>query len=199
MSSSTSTTRISDLPENQVLPSFLESVETKPSKNIQSAAPIYQQLDVHPNPYGVPKPNAPIDFSQPPPQQYLPSRDIPQVPSQYMQDEQIQTNYIPRPTKLTSDFVMENAELDRDKWIQHKQHSYRSSKLDQWVEEFQIPVLLGVLFFLFQTTLFQNLFHSYLSSLPLFDADGSINTYGVLVKSGLFALAYYGFGVLEIV
>jgi hypothetical protein len=58
-------TRIADLPENQVMPTFMEPVKTRSEPNMQSAPSYKPILDVHPNPYGVPKPNAPVDFSQP--------------------------------------------------------------------------------------------------------------------------------------
>jgi hypothetical protein len=58
-------TRIADLPENQVMPTFMEPVKTRAEPSMQSAPSYKPILDVHPNPYGVPKPNAPVDFSQP--------------------------------------------------------------------------------------------------------------------------------------
>jgi len=62
---SNNVTRIADLPENQVMPTFMEPVKTRAEPSMQSAPSYKPILDVHPNPYGVPKPNAPVDFSQP--------------------------------------------------------------------------------------------------------------------------------------
>ena len=62
---SNNVTRIADLPENQVMPTFMEPVKTRAEPSMQSAPSYKPILDVHTNPYGVPKPNAPVDFSQP--------------------------------------------------------------------------------------------------------------------------------------
>jgi len=171
-------------------------METKNKPQSQSV-PSYTPIDVHPNPYGVSKPNAPIDFTQPPPQPEtypMPSRDYPQT-NTFANDERIQPNYIPPSShkkKLTTDFLLENADIDDEQWLQHRQRKYRASKWEQLWDDIQVPIFISVLFFLFQTPYIHNLFFFYLSSFPLFEADGTPNFMGMVVKSIVFGGVYYG-------
>jgi hypothetical protein len=191
-----SSTRIGDLPDTHQSMSFMEPIKGR-IENEPLQAPTYQTLDLHPNPYGIPKPSTPMDFSMPsssaPPPQFLPNRDIPRPTLSHVQDEQIQPNYIPKP-KLTTDFILENVGSDgfeADKWTNYRQQKYRQSKYDRLVEEIRIPVLVALLFFFFQSTMMQNSFYYYFSSFPLFSSEGVPNVTGLAVKSALFGGFYY--------
>jgi hypothetical protein len=210
------TTRISDLPEN--MPHFMEPVKvSKPRDENVVSAPTYQpMMDIHPNPYGIPKPATLPNFSGVPPQQnqfdnqpnqqqfeqqqqsfdypqqMMPSRDYPRDTGFHTQDEQTRVNYIPRP-KMTQDFVLENEKANQEKWEDHRSKKHRLSKLDHLINELQTPFLLAILFFIFQLPTFNSLLFRYFSFLSIYSADGSPNSYGFIFKSALFGFFYYAF------
>ena len=65
----------------------------------------------------------------------------------------------------------------------------RDSNLDVMYEELQIPILLAILFFMFQLPVFRTYLFKFLPS--LFNKDGNPNLSGYVVNSILFALLYY--------
>ena len=82
----------------------------------------------------------------------LPSRDIPRNTESIMQDPQVQANYIP--SESTKDYITE--EEDNEDIINNynKKEKYGDS-LDQLYDEIQIPLLIAVLYFLFQLPIFK--------------------------------------------
>jgi hypothetical protein len=58
--------------------------------------------------------------------------------------------------------------------------------------EFQIPIIVSILFWIFQMESLNRLFSKYLKFAELFSDDGVLNGRGVLFKSVLFGGAYYG-------
>jgi len=182
-----STSYIADLPPENITYQ-LNSMETKIRKDPVQAPP-YAPLDIHKNPYlaeGGPQ----ITSLKPQPQHPLPSRDIPQRGYDAMLDVEAQPNYVPVP-KLTRDFVRENNELSDKKVAQRKRKKQRAKVWRLTWDEVQIPVLLFVLYFLFQLPWLQTLMYKYITFLPLFHGDGIINMYGMGLKAALFSLAYY--------
>lgn len=197
-----------DLPENTTLPSFMEPLKvSKPKDEYTVSAPTYQpMMDIHPNPYGVPKPTNLPNFAgtQPPPpifspnqnmaldysQQPLPSRDYPRETAGYTQDEQIKANYIP-PPKINEDFVTKHEMMNRDSWEETRKKKHRLSKLDKFINEFQTPVFLAMMFFLFQLPAFNSFLFRNFSFLSIYTLDGNLNTYGFVFKSLLFGMSYY--------
>lgn len=182
-----STSYIADLPPENITYQ-LSSQETKIKKDpIQ--APMYAPLDIHKNPYlaesGPPQQDEPTHRPPNP----LPSRDIPQSRDQFM-DLQVQPNYIPQP-KLTRDFVRENDELTESRLLERKRRKKREQVWKISWQELQMPLVLAVLFFLFQLPWLQSLLHKYITFVPLFREDGIINSYGMGLKSVLFAAAFY--------
>ena len=205
MSEQISTTRISDLPENI----SIQSINTRqPPTN--EAPPAYTQMNVHPNPYGIPPQNNVMSLpqtTQPPknqnqflpqynmqqnePQYRLPSRDIPVDTIQYLNDEQVQPNYIPM-HKLTSDYI-KDYEDEYDIPIQeYRQKKHRESLIDTLLTELQTPLFIAILFFIFQMPMINSLMYKNLAFLPIYNSDGNANFYGLLLKSSLFGLLYYG-------
>lgn len=216
MAEQLSTTRISDLPENI----SIQSINTRePPSNEASVQ--YTQMNVHPNPYGMPNQGAVM----PPPQhtvgrqpqnepqnamvqqaQYnaylppasvqnephvrLPSRDIPMETSSYMQDEEIQPNYIPKP-KLNADYLRDYEDTADVDLKTHKQKKHRESMIDTLLTEFQAPIFVAVLFFIFQMPVVNSLLYKRLSFLPIYNMDGNINFNGLILKSAIFGAFYY--------
>jgi len=116
----------------------------------------------------------------------LQSRDIPQNTQGYTQDEQIQPTYIP--TASNKDYIKEH-EDNYDMIDNYNQGMKTSNNLDQLYDEMQIPLLIAVLFFLFQLPIFKKTLFTYFPI--LFFKDGNINIYGYVFTSTLFGVLYY--------
>jgi hypothetical protein len=169
----------------------------------------YTQMNVHPNPYGIPDQNNIMSLpqtTQPPknqnqflpqynmpqnePQYRLPSRDIPIDPTQYLNDEQVQPNYIPM-HKLTSDYIKDYE--DDIPIHEYKQKKHRESLVDTILTELQTPIFIAILFFIFQMPIINTLMYKNLSFLSIYNSDGNANFYGLFLKSALFGGLYYVF------
>jgi len=176
----------------------------------------YKPLNIHPNPYGISEQN-PIQHpsqSQTAPQQPsiesneihipdnyremvmaqsmnhdLPSRDIPIDNSRYTQDPNVQATHIPN-ANIQEDFINDyERELERQKTYEHQEH--RKKMVDIILEEIQMALFISLLFFVFQTSAFRKLFWNHLTFLPILNADGNLNVYGLVFKSLLFGTFFY--------
>lgn len=116
----------------------------------------------------------------------LPSRDIPRSTESIMQDPQVQQNYIPPASN--KDYITE--EEDNEDIINNynKNEKYGDS-LDQLYDEIQIPLLIAVLYFLFQLPIFKRYLYKFFPA--LFSKDGNVNLYGFIFTSALFGMLYY--------
>lgn len=178
----------------------------------------YMPMNVHPNPYGntsqpPPMPPPQYQLTQKPeqaltvgmpnnltaeqymmlqnmPPQRLPSRDIPIDTTGHSNDEQIQPNYIP-PAKMTADFVREYEDITDKKVERKEREKYQSRLLDTIISELQIPVIVGLLYFIFQMPFMNNLVFKKFSFFAMYNEDGNINFNGVILKSMLFGLMFY--------
>ena len=120
-------------------------------------------------------------------QMRLPSRDIPIDTTNYLQDEQVQPNYIPRPN-VSSDYIRD---YEQKHIREHEQKKYRESRIDEILTEFQTPILICILFFCFQLPFINTIIFKKFSFLSLYNEDGNFNFYGLLFKSMLFGSLYY--------
>jgi hypothetical protein len=116
----------------------------------------------------------------------LQSRDIPQNTQGYTQDAQIQPTYIP--PSSNADYI-KDYEDNNDIINNYNRQMESSNSLDQLYDELQIPLLIAVLFFLFQLPIFKKFLFQYFPI--LFFKDGNINIYGYVFTSALFGLLYY--------
>ena len=116
----------------------------------------------------------------------LQSRDIPTSTEQLMQDPQIQPNYIPPANNR--DYIKEQEDTD-DIIQNYSKRTENESNLDRLYEDIQTPLLIAILFFLFQLPIFRKNLYKYGPS--LFSNDGNINIYGYIFTSGLFGIVYY--------
>ena len=116
----------------------------------------------------------------------LPSRDIPTMTQGYTQDAQIQPDYIP--ATQNADYIRDHEE-NEDIISQYNKKASHSNRLDDIYDEIQTPLLIGVLFFLFQLPVFKRFLFTYFP--VLFFKDGNINIYGYTFQSFLFGLVYY--------
>ena len=117
----------------------------------------------------------------------LQSRDIPQNTENFTQDPQIQANYIPRPESM-KDYIQDMEDND-DIVDNYNEKMKNMNKLDQMYNELQTPLLLSLLFFLFQLPIVKKLLFNYIPF--LFFKDGNINLYGYSLTSIIFGLLYY--------
>ena len=116
----------------------------------------------------------------------LQSRDIPRTTETLTQDEQIQPNYIPQTSN--HDYIKEN-EDNEDIINNYNKNTEHDNGLDQLYDEFQTPLLLAILYFLFQLPIFKKYLYHYIPA--LFSKDGNTNLYGFVFTSGLFGFIYY--------
>ena len=116
----------------------------------------------------------------------LKSRDIPLNTQGLTQDPQIQATYIP--PSQNQDYIQDMETNDEIIDSYNSKEKY-ANQLDQLYDEIQIPVLLIVIYFLFQLPFFNKYLFTYLP--VLFFKDGNINIYGYLFKSILFGILYY--------
>lgn len=116
----------------------------------------------------------------------LPSRDIPSNTGAITQDPQVQPNYIPQPEN--NDYIREN-ERNEDIIKEYEHSAQTHSNMDEMYDELQTPLLLAVIYFMFQLPVFNKLLFKYLPF--LFSKDGNKNISGFVFTSILFALIYY--------
>jgi hypothetical protein len=115
----------------------------------------------------------------------LPSRDI---PTNIVQDPQVQMNYIPQPQPQNRDYISEYE--TNESMIQNAiRKESKEQQLDHLYDEMQIPLLLAVLYFLFQLPIVRKYLNRYIPG--LFFQDGQFNIYGYLFTSVLFGLAFF--------
>lgn len=117
----------------------------------------------------------------------LPSRDIPQNQEHLLQDVSIKPNFIPPPT-TSVDYIRDyqtNEEIIRAQAYKQEHHD----SLDYLYEQIQTPLLIGVLYFIFQLPIVRKtIFHMIPS---LFNKDGNPNLSGYIVNSVAFAGIYF--------
>lgn len=200
-------TRIDDLPSNAT-----SSRDPSSRGSMEGLGNQYQPLNVHQNPYGIPEPvdNKLPAFDQmsgpaigggaggfsgnymqqgPPP---MTNRGGGYQSDDYMRDEQTLPNHIPS-QKLTHDYLREYEDKMAQLSIEHNKESYRKDLIGSLYDELQTPILIGVLFFLFQLPFINAFMFQNLGFLKIYNEDGNLNLYGLLFKSIMFGLVYFGF------
>lgn len=117
----------------------------------------------------------------------LQSRDIPQNSSSITQDAEVQPNYIP-PASKKEDYI-QNYE-DNDIIIQnYKKQTSIHGALDDTYDEIQMPLLVVILYFIFQMPIVKRYVYKY--GPALFSKDGNTNIYGLIFMSITFGIIYY--------
>ena len=117
----------------------------------------------------------------------LPSRDIPMNTTGHSNDAQVQPNYIPMHERQT-DYI-KDYEQTSDMIDNYNKNVNRTNSLDDMYNEIQTPLLLAVLYFLFQLPFFRRFLFSYFPI--LFSNDGNYNINGFLFSSVLFGLLFH--------
>ena len=117
----------------------------------------------------------------------LPSRDIPMATTEHNTDPQIQPNYVPK-TETHIDYINDH-EQTNDMINEYNKNYNKQNSLDDMYNEIQTPLLLAILYFLFQLPFFRKFLLGYLPI--LFSNDGNFNMNGFMFTSILFGMLYY--------
>jgi hypothetical protein len=119
----------------------------------------------------------------------LPSRDIPQTQSHLTQDQQMQPNYVPQEHHNT-DYITEH-QTNEDIIRKYNNKEQHANSLDEFYTNIQTPVLIAILYFLFQLPVVRKNLFKFLPA--LFSKDGNPNLSGYVVNSAIFAALYFSF------
>lgn len=162
--------------ENVKMPNYGEQLNSE-----QEVAPALQNIDY------TSKLNSSLkDIGNGNPLQ-LPSRDIPQNTTSINNDVNVQPNYIP---PNNNDYIANH--ITPNEIIQHnREKEVINDKTDEFYETIQMPLLVGLLFFIFQLPFIRKNLFIYLPS--LFNKDGNPNLSGYLFNSAIFSLLYFSF------
>ncbi len=117
----------------------------------------------------------------------LPSRDIPQSQEHLTQDPQMQPNFIPS-HQGGGDYIL-NHQTSEDIIRENARRQTKTDSLDELYNEMQIPILIAVLYFLFQLPVVRKNIFKYIPS--LFLKDGNYNLSGYILNSLMFAGLYF--------
>jgi hypothetical protein len=117
----------------------------------------------------------------------LPSRDIPMNTNNISTDPYVQPNYVP-PSQDNTDYI-KNYEQTSDMVHAHNKNARAQDSLDDMYNEIQTPLLLAVMYFLFQLPFFRKFLFGYFP--VLFSTDGNMNINGFMFTSALFGLLFY--------
>ena len=196
------TTRIDQLPDNITM-------------QVGGQSPIgdgnYSAMNIHPNPYGneLQPHNSPMPEISPPknkittrmtntdkemisntPRIRLPSRDLPMAEDEYLHDEEITGNFIPR-VRFKDDYVRDYEQITTEKILQRETKKHNESIVDRILTDLQVPLLITILFFLFQMPAINTLFFKRFAFLSIYNSDGNINFFGIALKSIIFGGLFY--------
>ena len=117
----------------------------------------------------------------------LPSRDIPMTTSSISVDPEVVPNYVPQPP--SNQYYIKNYEQPSDMVNNYNRGKQINNSLDDMYNEIQTPLLLSVLYFLFQLPFFRKFLFNYIPF--LFSNDGNYNLNGYLFTSALFGLLFH--------
>ena len=116
----------------------------------------------------------------------LPSRDIPQSQSHLTQDQHMQPNYVPQ--SKNNDYITDN-QSNEDIIKRHGQKEQQANSLDNFYNNLQTPILIAILYFLFQLPVVRKNIFKFAPA--LFSKDGNPNLIGYVINSAIFASLYF--------
>ena len=117
----------------------------------------------------------------------LPSRDIPIDPIKVANDNQTQPNYIP-PPQVQENYI-KNYETPQQIIEENNKKINATNLYDTLFYEMQLPIIIALLYFLFQLPAIKK--HSKNMFPFLFKDDGNPNLYGFIFNSVMFASTVY--------
>ena len=125
----------------------------------------------------------------------IPTRDIPMNPNSFTHDDQARPNYVPQPKTVhfqddgsSSDYIREHTSMESIVRANARQ-SNQLDTIEAIYYDLQMPILLGVLYFIFQMPIFRAQLLHFLPS--LFAEDGNFKMIGLTVTSAMFAGTFF--------
>jgi hypothetical protein len=183
------TTSLNDLPtdpvagggsdQNVVLQTSEKSTNYDPNSTAHTAGTeIYEQKMMNEVVTGIQQANASGGLE-------LPSRDIP-TNTVHFADEAVQPNYVPQ--KEQEDYI-QNTDTEQEILARRMKNKNSRDSLEILYDEFQIPIIIGLLYFIFQLPVVRSKLTILIPS--LFNKDGNPNLSGYIFNSIFFSLLYY--------
>ena len=188
----TDTTKIGDLPENiqmSVHPS--PSLQLPPADNSSSS-----QIDTT----IINKLLSDVQLASASGATALRSVDIPMDPIGLVADPNVQQHYIPNPhgqhyprhqqplQNGYGDYIEEDDNMD-DIITRLKRKTSYNNQIDYYLDELQMPLIVAIMFFIFQLPFVKKLLYD---NVPfLYYSDGNMNMNGYVIVSFIFGFVYY--------
>lgn len=121
----------------------------------------------------------------------LSSRDIPMTSTGLSADPQVMPNYIPPPPPLKHNDYINAAANEKTSDIINVYNAKQTlnTRVDDMYNEIQMPLLISVIYFLFQLPFFRKIMQSYFGF--CFSNDGNYNVNGFMFTSILFGLLFH--------
>jgi hypothetical protein len=85
-------------------------------------------------------------------------------------------------------YIQEEDTMDDIITRNYKRTAY-NNQVEMWIDELQVPLMVAILFFLFQLPIVKKLFHEYMPF--LYYLDGNMNVNGYILVSVFFGVLYY--------
>jgi hypothetical protein len=111
----------------------------------------------------------------------LPARDIPRQQTHITNDSETRANYIPEGPDDYIKIHQSNEDIIR----RNAERNVSSNKVDDMYDELSLPLMIGVLYFMFQLPIVRKKLFKFLPM--LFNKDGNPNLSGYIVNSVSFA------------
>lgn len=126
----------------------------------------------------------------------IPTRDIPMNPNGYTHDDQARPNYVPQPQPQQQggggggggDYIKDHASMESIVRANARQ-SNQIDTIEAIYYDLQMPILIGVLYFIFQMPVFRAQLLHFLPS--LFGEDGNFKIVGLTATSAMFAGTFF--------
>jgi len=118
----------------------------------------------------------------------LPSRDMP-TNTVHFADEEIKPNFVPVPEQKEHLDYIQNSDTEQEIMARRMHNQKSRDSLEILYDEFQIPIIIGILYFIFQLPVVKSKFLTMLPS--LYNLDGNPNLTGYVVNSLFFCVSYY--------
>ena len=120
----------------------------------------------------------------------LPSRDIPQSTYSLQSDPNSQLDYLPPPpSNSQQNYIHNHGSSPSEIIMKQGKQQQNTDQWDKLYEELKIPLLLGLLYFIFQLSFLKK--YLFLNFPMLFLSDGNPHNYYMIVTSLLFAFSFY--------
>jgi len=128
----------------------------------------------------------------------IPTRDIPMNPNAFTHDDQARPNYVPQPPSASQyhdgtgggsgDYIKDHTSMESIIRANARQ-SNQLDTIEAIYYDLQMPILIGVLYFIFQMPVFRAQLLHFLPS--LFGEDGNFKMIGLTATSAMFAGTFF--------